>query len=176
MFESLRASIRDAMSRASTPADSRAVVALMKDALVEARVGLSQVRDALAHTEKQLEYERTELATTMRRGKLAADVKDQETVDVAARFALKQTERIAVLERKLDAQRGELALVEREVEEMTAQLKQAAAAPSGLGGMPKAPDLEPPSDSDSLRRDIDRAARESTAERQLDELKRRMGR
>ncbi|MDQ6829132.1 MAG: hypothetical protein M3081_09740 [Gemmatimonadota bacterium] len=165
------------MSRASTPADARAVVALMKDALVEARVGLSQVRDALALTEKQLEHERAELATTQRRGKLAADVNDAETVSVAARFAAKQTERIAVLERKLEAQRGELDLVEREVGEMTMQLKQAAANPSGVGGTPKAPDLgEPPDESDKLRRDIDRAARESTAERQLDELKRRMGR
>ncbi|MEP6691876.1 MAG: hypothetical protein ABJD07_12030 [Gemmatimonadaceae bacterium] len=177
MFEQLRQSIRDAMSRASSPAEGRAVVAMMKDALVEARVGLAQVRDAIALTERRLSHERRELETTARRGKMAADIRDAETAGVAARFALKQGERVAVLERKLGAQRGELVLVEREVEEMTAQLKSAAANPSSVATPPPMRDLSETLDhADSLSRDMDRAARESAAERQLDELKRRMGR
>jgi hypothetical protein len=176
VFEALRQSIRDAMSRASSPAENRAVIAMMKDALVEARVGLSQVRDALALTERQLAHEQRELATTERRGKMAADIGDHETATIASQFAEKQRAKVGVLERKRDAQQAELALVEREVAEMTEQLKTAAANPAGMSPPPMRDVGETLNEADSLKRDIDRAARENTAERQLEELKRRMGR
>ncbi|HEX6534892.1 MAG TPA: hypothetical protein VF041_09845 [Gemmatimonadaceae bacterium] len=189
MFEKLRQSLRDAMSRASSPAEGRAVLAMMREAIVEAKVGVSQIRDARELTRAQLERERTELDTVRRRGQLAATIHDEETVRVAARYEQRHAERVAVLERKLVSQGDELALAEREVEEMTAQLRAMASGgvPPG-GAMPAgAPaegadagagaegDAERPSD-DALRREVERAARESLASRQLEELKRRMGR
>jgi hypothetical protein len=182
MFETLRQSLRDAMSRASSPADERAVVAMMREALVEAKVGLETVRTAVASTKAALAAERSELETVRRRGRLAAQIHDDETVRVAEQFERKSVERVAVLERKLQAQEAEWALVDREVTEMTAQYKSAAAGIWPAGMAPRsaaAGDAERgrnDSDAaDALRREIDREARDAAADRLLAELKRRMG-
>jgi uncharacterized membrane protein len=93
---------------------------------------------------------------------------------VAGQFEQRHLARVEVLERKLAAQESELALAEREVEEMTAQLRSMAA---GVGPTAApAPELDAEPDLDALERAAQRAARESAAERQLEELKRRMGR
>lgn len=175
MFERLRQSLRDAMNRASSPEEGRAVLAMMRDALVEARMGVSRLRDALHDTRALLERERAELATVRRRGQLAATIDDAETVSVAARFERRHTERIAVLERKAAAQEAELVLAEGELGEMNGQFRsmQAAGGPSVSPPPSAEEDVGP--DPDSLRREMDRAAREAAAERQLSELKRRMG-
>jgi hypothetical protein len=163
---------------------SRARARMMREALVDAKVGLSQSRAARDQVRAQLERERTELATVRRRGQLAAGINDAETVRLAAEYEGKHTERIAVLERKLAALEQEVALVERETAEMTAQLKRltgvgdtgaspASDAPtSSTGETPDAGDL---SELDSLRRSTDRSEREADAERRLADLKRRMG-
>ena len=95
-------------------------------------------------------------------------------------------ERTAVFERKLAAQESELALVEREVAEMTAALKSAIAG--GATGTPlqsaEAAELDAMPDTstgvadeiDALGRASARSAREAEADRALAELKRRMGR
>lgn len=179
MFEKLKQSLRDALSRASSPAEGRAALAMMREALVEARVGVSQLRSALEKTRAQLARERTELETVRRRGRLAAEIHDEETVRIAARFEERHAERVAVLERKLAAQEAELALAEGEVEEMTATLRAMAAGidPSGRPAAPFAAVADPVDpDYDALAREVERAAHEAQAERQLDELKRRMGR
>jgi hypothetical protein len=185
VFEKLRQSVRDAMSRASSPAEGRAVLAMMRDAIVEAKVGVSQIRAALSATRAQLDHERRELETVQRRGQLAVEIHDVETVRIAAQFERRHTERIAVLERKLASQEAELALAEREVEEMTTQLRAMAAGvnPSVAAEATMPADAEAELDADALRREVDalrreseRAARNAEAERQLEELKRRMGR
>jgi hypothetical protein len=177
MFEKLRESLRDAMSRASSPSEGRAVLAMMREAIVEAKVGVSQIRSALDTSRAQLEHEQRELETVRRRGRLAADIDDQETVRVAAQFEQRYLARIDVLERKVAAQESELALAEREVAEMTSQLRAMASGASGANPAAVPPDLvdEGPT-PEALKRDLDRAVRESTADRQLEELKRRMGR
>jgi hypothetical protein len=181
MFERLRQTVRDAMSRASSPEDRRAVVTLMREALVEARVGLSNIRAAAQATQAKLSAERAELDTVQRRGRMAAEISDQETVAVAAQYGRRHSERIAVLEKKLAAQQAELALADREVEEMTAQLKAVtlgtAAGASFTSQSSSAPDAETDrrAEGDQLRHAMDRASREAQANRQLEELKRRMG-
>ena len=70
----------------------------------------------------ELAAERKQLADAERRGGLAAALPDPETATIAARFAVRHRERITLLERKLVVQRDEVALAEREVEEMTGQL------------------------------------------------------
>ena len=99
---------------------------------------------------------------------------------VADRFAAKHRERVGVLERKLAAQREELALAQRELDEMRTQLKTAAAAQPSTeqtwrdleeaGGAREGTDLR----DELLKSDMDRAAREAAAARQLEELKKKM--
>lgn len=176
VFEHLRRSLRDAMSRVSSPADARAALALMREAVIEARAGVSALRTDRDATRQQLMLERAELATVQRRGRLAADIGDTETVEIAARFERRHVERITVLERKLAAQEAELALADREAEEMAAQLKATADGVASPAESTASMDSERASgDAGSeLRRATDRLAHEAQAERQLAELKKRM--
>jgi hypothetical protein len=152
----------------------------MREAVVAAKVAVQEMRAALARLDVELEAERQRLGDAERRGRLAAEIQDQETVAVAQRFAAKHRERVAVLERKAAAQRDELALAERELGEMQAQLKAAGReAPSTeaawrdvqqAGGVRPDVDLE----HDALKADAERQAREAAADRQLADLKKRM--
>jgi hypothetical protein len=124
VFESLKARLERLLGSESRP-DHRARAASLHEALVEAKVGLSTMKSALAATERELANEQRQLADAERRGRLAADLPDSETVALAERFAARHRERVAVLERKLVVQRDELALVEREVAEMMSQYRAA---------------------------------------------------
>jgi hypothetical protein len=178
MFETLRQTLRDAMSRASSPAEGRAVLSMMRQALVEAKVGVAEIRAALEGARAQLEREQRELETVRRRGRLAAAIQDEETVRIAAQFEHRHLERVTVLEQKIAAQEAELALGERELGEMTTQFRaMAAGADPALSTEPSpGGDPAPARDPDALRREVERAAHEANAQRQLEELKRRMGR
>jgi hypothetical protein len=153
----------------------------MRDALIAARAAVTRMHEQLRASAKELELERKLLADAQRRGRLAAGIGDQETVAVAERFAAKHTERVGVLERKLQAQREEVTLAEREVADMTEQLKiaerdraareasgRAQATKAGLEGAASAED-------ELLKVRMDRAAREAAAEKQLQALKKKMG-
>lgn len=183
MFEDLRRSLQDLLSRATPPEERRSALARMRETLVQARMGLDDLREGLARTRARVEAERRELETVRRRKALAARIDDQETVAVAERFEALQAERLAVLERKASVQEAELALAEREVTAMTAEFKQAAlgappgAAASSVTGGRAVPDpLDAPiQELDALERARRRAEREAAAEDQLAALKRRMG-
>jgi len=157
---------------------SRARARLMREALVEAKVGLAQSRQARDATSAQLERERTELATVRRRGQLASAINDVETIRLASEYERRHSERVVVLERKLAALEQEVALVERETAEMAAQLKRIASGADPGAPTPSAepdPLADDTSDFDALRRTADRTARDADAERRLADLKRRMG-
>lgn len=186
MFERLRDALRAALEAATPPPDLRELVYGMREAVVEAKVAVRGMREALARSEQDLAAHRRELDDAERRGRLAAEIRDQETVEVAARFAAKHRERVAVLERKIAAQHDELALAERELADMEAQLRRAVQERGGAaadrsterawrdlqaaGGV--RPGVDP--QDEQLRFDMDRAAREAEAERQLAELKKKM--
>ena len=186
MFERLRGAVRAALEAAPPPSDLRDLIQQMREAVVEATAAVGETREALARTERELGAERQRLADADRRGRLAVEIQDGETVDVARRFATKHRERAAVLERKLAAQRDELALAERDQAEMQEQLARAArdrplteAERSAerawrdlrqAGGVRPGVDLE----DDLLKMDLDRAAREAAAEQHLREIKNRM--
>ncbi len=152
----------------------------MRDALVAARAALTRMQEQLRVTEQELENERRQLVDAERRGRLAGKIGDQETVAVAQRFAARHAERVGVLERKLGAQRDEVVMVERELAEMTEQLKSAegdrvaqdatdrvAAAKAGMTALDAEDEL--------VKARLDRAAREAAAEQQLEALKKKMG-
>lgn len=190
MFENLRDSLRTLSDRMA-PDERRRVVATMRDAMTHAKLGLEDLRDAIRLTEQRISAERRELETARRRQGLAAGIDDQETVAIAERFATQHAERVAMLESKLMAQQHELALTEREYDEMSAQLRRAA---SGLApnandhdtaarrevdalftgdGSDGGAESSDPLDTPTPRRT--RAEREADAEDRLAALKRRMG-
>jgi hypothetical protein len=186
VFERLRDALRAALDAATPPADLRNLAGQMREAVVDAKVAVREVREALKRTELELAVERQRLADAERRGRLAAEIQDAETVDVANRFVVKHQERIAVMEKKLAAQKDELALAERELGDMQTQLQaadQTRAAASGERSTEEAwreiqraggsrPGVDP--EDDLLKSQLERAQREAAADRQLDELKKKL--
>ncbi len=182
MFESVKARL-EKLFRDHSRSDPRAYLAGLREALLEAKVGVGAMKSALSATERELVIERRQLADAERRGRLAADLPDAETVVLAERFAIKHRDRVAVLERKLVVQRDELELAEREVEEMLGQVK---AGRPGLGADSIAaawrdldaaggdrPDLA--AEDDRLRAEADRKLKEQAVEAQLAFLKKKFG-
>jgi hypothetical protein len=174
------------LDAAAGPADLRALARQMREAVVDAKVAVAEVHEAVARTDREIGLERQHLADAERRGRLAGEIQDQETVLVAERFTAKHRERIGVLEHKLAAQREELALAERELAEMQEQLKSAERNRPTMEGdrnteqawrdMQSAGGARPGMDlqDELLKSDMDRAAREAAAARQLEELKKKM--
>ncbi|HEV7366700.1 MAG TPA: hypothetical protein VGN76_12710 [Gemmatimonadales bacterium] len=122
MFESLKARL-DRLLRDHSRPDPRARAAALREALLEAKVGVATMQSALVATERELAIEQRQLADAERRGRLAADLPDTETVALAERYAARHRERVGVLERKLVVQRDELVLAEREVAEILAEYR-----------------------------------------------------
>lgn len=186
MFDSFRQSLNDLMDRATPPEERRAVLTRMKQTLVQARMGLDDLRAGLTITRQRLDAETRELETMRRRKAAAATINDAETLALAEKYESTHAARVDVLRRKLDAQEAELAMVDREVAEMTAELKQAITG----GGVPTGSlmdDATAEADTvldssatvadeiDALGRAGRRSAREAEAEQRLAEMKRRMG-
>lgn len=196
MFEQLRASFRAMLAAARSPDDRREVLADMKTSVVRARMGLDDLRAGISEAERRLATGRAELDTIRRRRVMAEQIGDAETVSVAERFEALQVERVGVLERKLDTQQAELALVEREVAEMTTDLRRAmdgvplrdvatgetpreaataaSAVESGLDDMLD-PDAALRGQIDALGQQQARSAREADADARLAALKRKLG-
>jgi hypothetical protein len=186
VFERLRDAFRAALEAATPPGDLRDLAKQMREAVTAATVAVQDMREASTRTDGELTLERQRLADAERRGRLAGEIQDQETVAVAERFAAKHRERVAVLERKRTALREELALAERELGEMQGQLKHAERDRPAMeaersterawrdvqaaGGARPGMDLQ----DELLKAEMDRAAREAAAQKQLDELKKKM--
>ena len=185
MFDSFRQSLNDLMDRATPPEERRAVLTRMRQTLVQARMGLDDLRGGVAITRQRLDAEGKELETMRRRKAAATAINDAETIALSEKYEAMHAERADVLRRKLDAQEAELSMVDREVAEMTAELKHAMIGGATTGsltddGLAEA-DAVPDSSTnvadeiDALGRAGRRSAREAEAEQRLAELKRRMG-
>ncbi|HLV26405.1 MAG TPA: hypothetical protein VKZ41_08835 [Gemmatimonadales bacterium] len=190
MFESIRDAFRELLQQHPDPDTRRDAIAQMRETLVRARVGVQDLQRALEDTERSVVKEKSALETVRRRRMLAEKIGDTETVLLAERYETQHAERVSVLERKVLVQRDELAIVEREVSEMTSDFK--LASKGGIPGLGNAPssaasgsmgtDAGPDLDSDTTLRDFDemnsrrsRADREARADDMLEALKRRMG-
>lgn len=186
MFESLKSTIADLISGRVAPADRRAVIADMKRALALAKLGVEDLQTGVEVTRRRVTAEREGVATSQRRKSLAEGISDAETVAIAAKYEAQHAERLAVLERKLEAQEAEHALAERDYDEMLKQLKQASVG-AGSGLDPKNrpltdADLGLPDDAplrselDGLARSQKRQERDAAADAALEALKRKLGR
>ena len=172
------------MDRSTTPEARRAGLAQMKQTLVQARMGLDDLRGGIEQTRQRLAAEQRELETVRRRKGLAAGINDAG--DGGARREVRGPSRGTHRRsaRKLAVQESELALVEREVAEMTTALKSAMSGRGRAAAARRRPrELDSMLDGganvaqeiDALGRASARSAREAEAERLLAELKRRMG-
>lgn len=181
MFEGLKARL-DRLLRERGPTSAREYAAGLREALLEARLGITSMREALARSERELAAERKQLEDAERRGRLAAAVPDAETVAVAERFATRHRERVQVLERKIVVQRDELTLAEREVREMAEQYRGAARSPESASIDAAWRDLEaagmerPSTETDRMAAEADQRRRDEAVEAQLAFLKRKLGR
>jgi hypothetical protein len=182
VFEQLRRSLNELLERATKPEDRRVIVVRMKGTLVQAKLGVDDLRDGLAKTRRKLEGEQRELLIVRRRKELAAGIQDAETVAVAERFERQHEERVRVLEEKVVIQTRELDLAERELEEMKGELRKAmSGVPPTPGGVElddplvDAEDVKARDELDALVRQRARTERDADAARRLEELKRRMG-
>jgi hypothetical protein len=188
VFEELRRSLEELLQRATKPEERRSVLARMRGTIVQATMGVDDLREALSWTEKKLQAEQRELETVKRRKELAAGIQDAETLAVADRFEKQHAEKVAVLQEKFAIQTRELELGERELGEMKAELRRAmSGVPGGAGGASSPGDesLEDPladesgakvkEEIDSLARNRARADRDAEAQSRLDELKKKMG-
>lgn len=178
MLDRLRAALGALLDRAALPVDGGVVVVRLREVLVETRVAIAKLRSGRAATERALVDERRHLADAERRGRLAAGIQDQETAEIAARFAARHRERMAVLERKLEAQGAELALLEREYDEMKAQLREVERSRpvrEAAWRVERARRSVAAAGGDELDGEFDRLAREAEAADRLEALKQRMG-
>ena len=185
VFDGFRRSFDELLSRATRPEERRLVASRMKDTLVQAKMGLEDMRDGLTKARERLAAEERELETVRRRRTLAEGIKDQQTVDLAAKYEQMHGERVEVLKQKVAAQEAELSLAERDVASMSAELKAVLSGTDPRGAAPaldaSEEDADEPSASalrdeiNSLGRERARAEREDEAARRLDELERRMG-
>jgi hypothetical protein len=182
MFESVKARL-EKLLRDHTRSDPRAYMSALREALLEAKVGVSTMRSALVKSEEELKREQQQLTDAERRGRLALEVPDQKTVTLAEQFARRHRDRIAVLERKISVQRDELALAEREVEEMLLQVRSGSTGADAdsvrtawrdiqaAGG--DHPDTAP--EHERLRSEADSKLKEMAVEAQLAFLKKKFG-
>src|SRR4051794_38501721 len=101
VFDAFRRSFDELLARATKPEERRLVASRMKETLVQARMGLDDMRDALEKTRQRLVLEERELETVRRRKTLAGGINDRETVDIAAKYEEMHAERVGVVRQKV---------------------------------------------------------------------------
>jgi len=175
-FENLKARFDEILADLSRPTGTRASAAGIYDAMVELKAAIAGLKEGLARTDRELTVERQQLDAAERRGRLAQQVPDPETVELATIWAGKHRERVEILERKRLVQLDELAYAERQLAEMGEAYRAAKMGiPAGPGPGPVPAAGEEPGAPD-LDRQLDRQAQESLVQQQLAHLKKKLGR
>ncbi len=130
MFENLRDAFREAidnfrqeLGRDEVPESVDRLLVGMRDEITDAKVRVRELEDLIARASAEVSREQKDLATARRRGKMAQDIGDAETVEIAAQYASKREERVRILEQKATALREELAHRRKEVDEMVEKFK-----------------------------------------------------
>lgn len=134
MLEDLQRLFRESVAAFRSELDKREpedevahLLGSMRRELVEARALIPKLQAELEGARGELARERDLLERTERRGKLAGQINDAETVRVAEEFSTRHRGRISVLEQKVSAVEAELELRRREAEEMKQQYQEADA-------------------------------------------------
>jgi hypothetical protein len=172
-LDELRARLDSLLASQGLSTDRRSEASGLHAALVEFKVVVGQHRDALAKAERELEVERRQETDAERRGRLAADIGDTETVRIATEYTARHRERVILLERKVGVVRDELAYAEREYETLAARYQAARQGTPGPGG--QAAEAVSDHEFDALKAKSDREASEQAVKAQLEMLKKKLG-
>ena len=139
MFDNLRNAFREALenfnkelARDQIPEAVDTLLAGMRAEVAEAQARVRELEALITRATAEAEREKTEAATARRRGKMAEDIGDADTAQVAAQYVASREERQRVLEQKAAAMKEELVIRTREVEEMLVKVKEAQASRDGL--------------------------------------------
>lgn len=139
MFDNLRSAFREAienfnkeLARDQVPETVDRLLVGMRNEVADAKVRIRELEDHLARATAEAAREKKEAETARRRGKMASDIGDEETAQVALQYAAKHEERQRILEQKATALEQELTLRRREVEEMLEKVKEAQARRDSL--------------------------------------------
>ena len=174
-LDDLRARLDEILANLERAGDARTAASGLFDAMVETKTAIAGLRDAIAATTRELAVEQQHLADAERRGKLAVDIQDNETAELAEIWTTKHRERVALLERKLAVQRDEMVYAERQLEEMSNQYRQAkAGVPPGAATSAPSIAEDPELAREGMR--LDREAQAARVQQQLADLKRKLGR
>ncbi len=132
MFESLLQAFREAsenfkaeLSRDRVPEAADQLLKAMQSELVDARLELDQLQLSIDRALAEAAREEEAARTCLRREELALRISDEETAKVAGEFAEKHLRRKDLLAEKATVLQKELLDRNAELEDMTAQLKEA---------------------------------------------------
>lgn len=177
-LDEIRARLDSLLAKQGLSTDRRAEASGLHAALVDFKVLVGQHREALDKAERELTVERQQETDAERRGRLALEIGDTETVRIATEYTARHRERVVLLERKVSVVRDELAYAEREYETLAARYQAArqgmpsgGAAGSGGSPMPEMNDHE----FDALKAKSDREANAEAVKAQLEMLKKKLG-
>ena len=139
MFDNLRRAFKEAvdnfhreMDRDAIPEAVDGLLRGMRKEAVETKAALEGLKEQLATARKRASAEAREAKVCQRREAMARNIGDEETAEVAAKFAEKHANRGRVLSEKGDAIEAEVRLQESEYGEMLVQIKKARANLSTL--------------------------------------------
>lgn len=132
MLENLRRAFREAIEnfrtelhRDDVPEATDALLRRMRSELTDTRAYLVRLREELERAGALAEAEAREAEICRRRERLALEIHDAETAEIARRFAERHEGRRDVLRKKAAALREELELRTRDLKEMEAKLREA---------------------------------------------------
>lgn len=172
MFEDLRAAFREALDnfnkelkRDQVPETVDRLLVGMKNELIDEKAQVRGLEEELEKATAASQREKEAGLTCRRREKMARDIGDEETANLAAQHAAKHEGHHAVLGKKAQAIREELAFRRQSVEEMTAQLNDAIEKRGSLGATAGRMGARGAiSEADDLFSELDRMAEKMTGE------------
>jgi hypothetical protein len=138
----------------------------MRRDLADARRALERLQADVIASQRELVGEQEQVATCQRRAAMAERIGDEETLRIARDFERKHTDRAALLHRKVDVLKDELAMRQEELAVMEDQ------AAIELAEIAQAQTDRVKHDAEF--RQLDQQRRERDAEAMLEELKKRM--
>jgi phage shock protein A len=173
MFEDLRAAFREALdnfnkelSRDQVPETVDKLLRGMRNEIADEKAEVSGLETQIEKARAEVEHLRQQRATARRREEMARGIDDEETVRVAAEFATKYENHLAVLEKKVAALEEELAFRRKTVEEMFARFHEAKEKREALGATAgRSGARETLSGADDLFGELDRMAEKIEGER-----------
>lgn len=166
MFQNLRDAFKEAvenfkeeLNRDDVPEVVDSLLRQMQEELTDAQAHVHTLEAQIKKALQLVELEKKEIATCQRREVMAEKIGDEETARVAGEWAEKHRQRKRVQENKALALREEMEMKKSEIQEMTAQFKEARAKRESLTAtLGRATARNSMSESDDLFAEMDRMA------------------